>query len=131
MAALTVATRESPFDSGRKNNTVIVKKVTGQGTDATTVAAAVSDTQHHLVGGFVRHGGGATETLDILSDSTVLVTIELPGTAGVINLKDFRGIYTTAGEALKLNKSGVITNITASEFHYVSLTAGMQYPDLA
>ena len=130
MAALTVATKEAPYDSARKNLGVAVKLVSGQGTDASTVVAAVASTQVHLLGGFIRHNGGAAETLAILSDTTTLTTIELVATAGTIDLTPYRGLYTTAGEGLKLNKSGATNNITSAEFWVVSLTNGQSYPGL-
>ncbi len=130
MAALTVATKEAPFDSGRDDLSVVVKTVTGTGTDATEVAAVVSASQHVLLDGFICHDGAAAETLDILSNTTVIARVALPNAAGTIDLAPFRGAYTVGGEALKLNKSGTVSNITASEFHYVTLTDGQYYPNL-
>jgi len=120
MAALTVATATQPPDARRLDALVYTTLVSGAGTTATEVVAAVADKQTVITGGVVSWDGGAAETLEILSDSTVLFTVEMPAVKGNLKLPH---LYTEDSEALNVHKSGAVASVNV-HVEYATITAG-------
>ena len=122
MAALTVAARsDKPYDSQRQNSGVTAVTVSGVGTDASEVAAAVASKQHIITGGYISTDGAAAEYLQILSAAGEIARLDLPASATVVLLP--KGIYTDNGEALNFKKSGAVAAIFG-QVEYVTIPAG-------
>lgn len=128
MAVLGVATARTSYASGNKGVGILDTLVSGQGADQTTIKAAVSGSQLHLVKGWIYSDGNTSaETLLLQSNNTTLCTIFLPASVTVQELP--AGIFTTAGEALKCNKSAANQTISMC-VQYVPVADGEVVPQL-
>lgn len=107
MAGMTKVNVEGPYASGLLNSVSLeVDTATGTNTDSTEIRAATASEQIYIVGGHVAME--AAGVLKIFSATTLIGQIELPA-AGTYPLPP---VYTTAGEALKMqNVDGVTIHI--------------------
>jgi len=126
MALLTVSTATQPYDSGRLDNGVYTVLLSGAGTEQTPAVAAVAGKRIVILRGWISWDGGANETLAIQSASTTLFTQGLG--AAYAGCREFpRGLYTAAGEALNLDKSGAVALISC-HIEYVVIASGVHLP---
>jgi len=122
MAALTVSTPTQPYDSGRLGRGVYTVLASGAGADQTEIVAAVAGSYILILRGWISWDGGASELVAIQSASTTLFSQGI-GAAFPSCREIPRGLYTAAGEALNLDKSGAVAVISC-HIEYVYVTAG-------
>ncbi len=128
MTVLDVAAARTSYASGNQGVGILDTLVSGQGSTQTTIKAAVSAKQIHLVKGRIYSDGNTgAETLLLQSNNATICTIFLPAAVKEQALPP--GIFTTAGEALKCTKSAANQTISMP-LQYVPVPDGLPVPQL-